>query len=236
MGANQRLWRGVIWRYDSPLVPAGEVRMYKLYGSRNSGSAAVEMGLRACGIHYETVRASTWEPDSAQAELARVNPLGQIPTLLLPDGTVMTESAAILLHLALSVPHSGLLPEAPSARATAIRGLVFIAANSYAAISVIDYPERWTTSKDQPVHAQIREGARAQLYRSWEIFADGFTAQPFLSGEVPGALDFMAAVVSRWSEARTHLAAHRPGFIALLQRIEAHPRVEPVIREHWGSP
>ena len=209
--------------------------MYKLYGSRGSGSAAVEMGLRACGIHYETVRASTWEADSARAELARVNPLGQIPTLLLPDGTVMTESAAILLHLALSVPHSGLLPEAPSARAVAMRGLVFIAANSYAAISVYDYPERWTTAQGKAAHEEVRQGARTQLYRSWEIFADSFAVQPFLSGEAPGALDFLAAVVSRWSEARAHLAAQRPDFVALLQRIEAHPRVRPVIVEHWDS-
>lgn len=209
--------------------------MYKLYGSRGSGSAAVEMGLRACGIHYEIVRASTWEADSAQSELARVNPLGQIPTLLLPDGTVMTESAAILLHLALSVPHSGLLPEAPSARAVAMRGLVYIAANCYAAISIYDYPERWTTSQDKAAQLAIREGARAQLYRSWDIFADSFPGQPFLSGEAPGALDFLAAVVTRWSETRVHLAAQRPRFMALLQQIDAHPRVEPLVREHWGN-
>ena len=209
--------------------------MYKLYGSRGSGSAAIEMALRACGISYETVRASTWEPDSAQAELGRVNPLGQIPTLLLPDGTVMTESAAILLHLAMAVPHSGLLPEAPSARAVAIRGLVYIAANCYAAISIYDYPERWTTAPDKPAHEAVRQGARVQLYRDWEIFADSFPAQAFLSGDAPGALDFLAVVVSRWSEARVHLASHRPGFLELLQRIEAHPRVSGVVREHWET-
>jgi glutathione S-transferase len=37
--------------------------------------------------------------DSAQDELQRVNPLGQIPTLVAPDGSVLTESAAILIHL-----------------------------------------------------------------------------------------------------------------------------------------
>ena len=30
---------------------------------------------------------------------AAVNPLGQIPTLVLDDGTVLSESAAILIHL-----------------------------------------------------------------------------------------------------------------------------------------
>jgi GST-like protein len=207
--------------------------MYKLYGSRGSGSAAVEMALRACAIQYQTVRASSWEADSALAELGRINPLRQIPTLLLPDGTVMTESAAILMHLALAVPHGGLLPEAPSARAVAIRGLVYIAANCYAAISICDYPERWTTAQSKSSHEQVRQGARAQLYRSWEIFADSFAAQPFYTGDAPGALDFLAVVVSRWSGAREHLAAQRPRFLEQLQGIEAHPRVQPVVREHW---
>src|SRR6266496_2855306 len=79
-------------------------------------------------------------------ELKRVNPLAQIPTLVLEDGTVMTESAAILIWLGLRHPKSGLLPAEP---AQAIRGLVFIAANCYAAIGIIDYPERFCADCDK---------------------------------------------------------------------------------------
>lgn len=78
--------------------------------------------------------------------LFRANPKGQIPTLILLDGTVLTESAAILISLGLQYPQAGLLPKADGERALAIRGLVFIAANCYAAVSVSDYPARWTTS------------------------------------------------------------------------------------------
>lgn len=81
-----------------------------LYGSAGSGSAAVEMALQAAGQPYRVVRASTWESDSAQAELRRVNPLGQIPTLVLADGTVLTESAAILIHLGLEHPGQHIVP------------------------------------------------------------------------------------------------------------------------------
>lgn len=209
--------------------------MYTLYGSRGSGSAAIEMALRACDLPYRPVRASSWEPDSALAELGGVNPLRQIPTLVLPDGTVLTESAAMLIHLALTAPHSGLLPGSPSARALAIRGLVFIAANCYAAISICDYPERWTVAPAKSAHEEVRQGARAQLYRSWEIFADCFPAQPYFSGEAPGALDFLATVVSRWAEARNHLAAQRPRCLEVLQHIDAHPRVQQVLSEHWET-
>lgn len=204
-----------------------------LYGSRGSGSAAIEVALRVCALPYRVIRASQWEADSALEELGRINPLQQIPTLVLPDGTVMTESAAILIHLGLHVPQSGLLPQDPSARAQAIRGLVFIAANCYPAVGISDYPQRWTSATTQPAQEKVREGARRQLHRNWKIFADTFSASPFLSGAAPGALDFFAVVVSKWSGTRRHLADARPRFLEALQRIEDHESVKPVLLEHW---
>ena len=70
------------------------------------------------------------------------NPWLQVPTLVWDDGTVMTESAAILIELGLRYPASSLLPAAPAARAQTLRGLVYIAANCYAMIGVIDFPDR----------------------------------------------------------------------------------------------
>jgi GST-like protein len=213
--------------------------MFTLYGSKGSGSAAIEIALGKCGVRYKIIRASSWEADSAIDELEKVNPLKQIPTLVLPDGTVMTESVAILIHLALEFPGSGLLPAISSERARALRGLVFIAANCYCAISISDYPERWCIEPDKATTERVRKAARMQLHRHWDIFADTFcsTSQTtaFLSGEHPGALDFLAAVVSKWSGTRAHLRASRPDFLAALHRIEAHPDVAPVFARHWDS-
>jgi GST-like protein len=209
--------------------------MYTLYGSNGSGSAAVEIALRVAGLPYRIVRASTWEPDSALEELAKVNPLQQIPTLVLPEGGVMTESAAILINLGLSVPKSGLLPAAAGARAQAIRGLVFVAANCYTAIGINDYPERWTTAKTKAAREKVREGTRARLYRNWEIFADSFPAAPYLCGDQAGALDFFAVVVSRWGGARPQIKKRRPTFFSTLTRIEQHPVVAAIFAEHWGG-
>lgn len=209
--------------------------MYTLFGSRGSGSAIIELALERAGQPYRSVRASSWEADSAQEELRRHNPLLQIPTLVLPDGAVLTESAAILIHLGLVHPASGLLPEAPSARAQSLRGLVYIAANCYAAIGVLDFPERWCAEIDEPTRERLLRGARAQLHRSWELFADQFPGRPFLDGERPGALDFMALIVSKWSGSRPHLAAQRPAFYALLQRLEALPEIAPLLARHWPA-
>lgn len=206
-----------------------------LFGSNGSGSAAIEMALRAADLDYRIVRASTWEADSARDELQRVNPLGQIPALVLADGSVLTESAAILIHLGLAHPRAALLPADDSARAQAIRGLVFIAANCYCAVSISDYPERWTTAVSKPAQARVRTAARAQLHRSWEIFADTFADDAVLAPAKPGALAFLATVVSSWSGSRAHLKAARPDFHATLLSLEQHPRIAPVLRQHRGG-
>jgi GST-like protein len=209
--------------------------MYTLYGKKGSGSASPQAALEIIGAPFRIVETASWEPNDAFAELLKLNPLGQIPTLALPDGSVLTESAAILIHLGSAHPESGLLPRDGSARAQAIRGLVFIAANCYAAISVIDYPERWCEDADEATQKRIRAGSRARLHRHWEMFADLFPAHPYLGGERIGALDLLAAVVSKWSGSRAHLQQARPAFHATLLRIEAHPKVAPVLAQHWPA-
>ena len=211
--------------------------MYVLYGKKGSGSAAIEAALELVGAPYRVIETASWEPNEAFAELLKLNPLGQIPTLELPDGATLSESAAILIHLGSAHPESGLLPRDASARAQAVRGLVFIAANCYAAISVIDFPERWCADadSDDAVKERIRAGTRARLHRHWEMFADVFPARPWLGGAEPGALDIHAAVVSKWSGARKHLEERRPAFFALLQRIEAHPKLASVFTRHWPA-
>jgi GST-like protein len=204
-----------------------------LYGHQGSGAAAVEIALAMAGVPHRVVTAASWDDASAIDALKQANPLVQIPTLVWPDGSVMTESAAILVELGLRHPKSGLLPADAKARAQSIRGLVYIAANCYAAIGLIDYPERWCTPSDEDSRKRIIAGTRARLHELWTRFADQFDARPWLGGEHLGALDVLAAVVSKWSGARAHLEKSRPAFFALLQRIEAHPQVTPVFARHW---
>ena len=209
--------------------------MYTLYGKNGSGSAAIESALAIVGAPSRIVETATWEQNDAYAELLKLNPLGQIPTLVLPDGSVLSESAAILIHLGLAQPDSGLLPRDASAQAQAIRGLVFIAANCYAAIGIIDYPERWCEDADEATQQRIRAGTRTRLHQYWGTFSDLFPSRPYLGGNAIGALDLHAAVVSKWSGSRAHLQKARPMFYETLLRIEAHPKVAPVFAKHWPA-
>ncbi|PWE37550.1 glutathione S-transferase [Pseudomonas prosekii] len=207
--------------------------MYQLYGQQNSGAAAIEAALELCEIAYRFIDVDG-SAESAHA-LAKLNPLKQIPTLELPDGSILTESAAILIHLGLTFPSSGLLPDDPAERDQAIRGLVYIVSNCYAAIGIIDYPERWLVAADDASRENLIAGARQRLHWSWEVFADQFSAELYLDDETPGALDVLAAVVSRWAGSREHLRTARPGFYAWLTRIDKHPTLAPVFERHWPA-
>jgi len=214
--------------------------MHTLYGSQGSGSAIVEAALELAGAPYRIVDAASWDASSDLEALRAVNPLLQIPALVLPDGGVMTESAAILIHLAEAHPRAGLLPADAAARAQAIRGLVYVAANCYPAVGIIDYPDRWCADCDEATAERIRRGTRARLHRCWEIFADTFATAaagkaPAFDPSAPGALALMATVVSTWCGTRAHLQQHRPAFFAQLQAVERHARIAPVFARHWDA-
>ena len=86
---------------------------YKLWGRAGWGSTLVEAQLVWYGLPFtfEAVGDLFKEPD-ARAKLEKVNPLAQVPTLVMPDGSVMSESAAITLLLADISGQDSLVPKA----------------------------------------------------------------------------------------------------------------------------
>ncbi|MDI2590960.1 glutathione S-transferase N-terminal domain-containing protein [Pseudomonas sp. 681] len=207
--------------------------MYQLYGKTNSGAAAIEAALELCDVPYRFIDVEA-SAEATQA-LEKLNPLQQIPTLQTPSGDVLTESAAILIHLGLTFPAARLLPSDARERDQAIRGMTYIVTNCYAAIGIVDYPERWLAEADESSRENLMAGARARLHWSWEVFADQFSGELYLGIEKPGALDVLAAVVSRWAGSREYLRNARPGFSTWLERIDRHPTLAPVFARHWPS-
>jgi GST-like protein len=204
--------------------------MYTLYGTDGSGSCMIEIALQRCAVPWHRVDASSWHEGEGSEALARINPLKQIPTLVTPDGQVLTESAAILIHLGLEFPDANLLA---GNRAQVLRGLLYIAANCYSAIGIIDYPQRWLGDAGESLQTQLVTGTRRYLHQAWVVFADQFADQLFAPDNVPNALGIMSAAVSRWEEGREVLRSLAPGFAHTLERVDADPVVAPVFARHW---
>ena len=92
---------------------------------------SVEALLTVLGLPFEYVEQSPFE-EGGLKDLSTVNPVGQVPVLILPDGQVMSESAAILLYLADRHGDGqwALTPDDPQ-RPVLLRWMMFLAANIY---------------------------------------------------------------------------------------------------------
>ena len=91
-------------------------------GRRSSASWRVRWGLAIKGIACDAAYVDI-ASGAHHAALDPVNPMHQVPTLVLDDGTVITESVAILEYLDEAYPAPPLLPADPRARAR-VRELV----------------------------------------------------------------------------------------------------------------
>jgi hypothetical protein len=83
---------------------------YILHGDRRSGSCIVELALGEIGAHVE-LRDVSLEHDTQRSEhYASLNPSRKVPSLITPEGEILTESVAILLTLDERHRQAALLP------------------------------------------------------------------------------------------------------------------------------
>jgi GST-like protein len=210
---------------------------YVLYTARRSGAASVEVMLGALGLPFELKDATPWSepPGPYFEELKRLNPLGQLPTLVAPGGELLTESIAVLWTLLERHPSRWLPAPSTRGRAACLRWMQFAASTVYSAVGVADYPARWTTSRSAAARAAVERAAVARMKLGMDIVARAFPQDSgFLLGPQPFVCDVYLANLSRWWKMREYLQASHPLFAAMMQRVDALPEVAPVWKRHWS--
>lgn len=209
---------------------------YTLYTGKRSGAASVEVLLGALDLEVDLKDATPWAEPSGPffEELKRVNPLGQLPTLITPGGEVLTESVAILWTLLERHPSDWVPPLSTRDRAQCLRWMQFAASTVYTAVGVADYPSRWTTASDETSRKAVEEAAVTRMKSGWDIIAAEYKGSDFFLGERPYVCDVYLANLSKWWKMRDYLRAGHPVFCDLFERVDALPEVAPVWQRHWS--
>jgi len=205
--------------------------MYTLFGQPGWGSVLVEAQLAFYGLPYvmENV-GDVFKSAEARAKLAAVNPLAQTPTLALPGGRIMTESAAITLYLADITKEISLVPEpdAPE-RAAFLRWLVFLVANVYPTFTYADVPDRFAPADCAKAFRANVDAYQKKLWRQLEDEAGA----PWFLGERFTALDIYIATMTRWRPQRGWFQSDCPRLHAIATRADSHPELAEIWRRNF---
>lgn len=163
--------------------------------------------------------------------LSPLNPLGQVPTLVLPDGSVMTESAAIVLHLNDIAPTAQLVPPPGHPQRPAFqRWLVFLVSAVYSTFTYGDDPKRWLDG-DEGAGKVLRESTddhREMLWRHLETQV----GSPWFLGDTWSALDIYLWQMQFWRPGRDWFVEHCPKLRAIGAAMSDDPHCKAVAKRN----
>lgn len=190
-----------------------------LYWRPGTASMAPHAALAEIGIEYELVEIGRERAQSDPAYRA-LNPLGVVPTLV--DGDlVLTESAAILLHLADRHPDTRL---APADRAQYYRWLVFLTNTLQTTLLRFLYPERYGGGA-------VGEVAAADAAALFDLLDETLDEREWLAAEHRTGADLFLFMLTRWGRRLEPAAWDRPRLRAHFRRTLALPGVQRMVAE-----
>ena len=206
---------------------------WRLYGVRGWGSSLAEAMLDWVGEPFDFVDVEGFDsPGPARDRLLAVNPLARIPTLIDPQERILSESAAIALHLSELRPEAALAPPPGDPRRPAfLNRLIWFVSALYPTFTFRDYPERWAPD----AAAQLVERIDAYRQSLWRQFEDELGEGPWVLGDAPSALDVYVCAMSHWRPRRPWLRANCPKLHAVAERADDLPAIAPAMRRNFGG-
>lgn len=195
-----------------------------LFYSPGTCAASEILAFEWAGIPYRLCRV-TRDERKGEAFRAALNPNGQVPVLLFPDGRVLSENAAILAWIGDQVPDRGLTPafDTPE-RYVFYYWLSWFDSTFHAAHTPLFAPGR--IHPDPAQHEAIKAQAAvaiAELLPRVERHLEGRT---FFFLDRRTVLDGYVFAMGRWSEKRLDYATRFPRLAAFLDRMREDPAVQ----------
>ncbi len=170
----------------------------KLYGYRNGRTLRAAWALEEVGVPYEYVEIELMRGEGREPKFLEINPAGKVPVLD-DDGTIITESAAICMHVADKYPQSRLMPPAGTLeRSQCYKWTSYI-------ITELDAP-LWTIAKHRFALPRERRVPAVIETAAWEfrmavkVLAAGVGDRDYLVGDRLTVADIIAGHTLSWAK------------------------------------
>jgi GST-like protein len=156
--------------------------------------------------------------------------LGQVPTLILPGGTVMTESAAMVLHIHDVAPQTGLVPSDTSRRAAFLNHVIVLVGAIYPTFTFGDAPQHF--GPDDAASALLRSESDTRRMQIWRHMESLDSPGPYALGPTLTAIDLYLAVMTAWRPGRVWFAKHCPKLLSAADAAVQTPVVGRVLERN----
>ena len=169
----------------------------KLYGYRNGRTLRALWALEEVGAKYEYVEVDVVHGQGREPWFLKINPGGKVPVLD-DGGTIVTESAAICMHLAEKYPASRLLPPAGTAERTECYKWISFVLTELDALLWTIAKHRFALPKERRIPAVI-DCAGWEFEAAIKILATGLGDRAYLAGASLTVADILAGHTLLWA-------------------------------------
>lgn len=225
---------GAVWTAYRAAI-AEPPAMYALYYYPDNASTFPHMLLRELGVPFELRLVDRKQNAQRSADYLKLNPQGLIPVLV--DGAlVLSETAAIALHLVDRHPEAGLAPPFGSAeRAQFYRWMMYLTNTVQPEHLKRAYPDRHVG--DPAAVPDVRATAIRRLDAQFDHIAAELGDGPWLLGARFSAVDLFLLMMVMWTSRMPRPATQLPAIAAHTARVMARPAVRAALEaEGYDGP
>lgn len=190
----------------------------KLYLKPGACSLSPHIVLRESGLPFDIASVDLATKKLADGgDFLAVNPKGQVPTLALDEGAILTEGAAIVQYIADRAPDTGLLPAVGSLeRYRVLEWLNFIGTELHKTFSPLFRPN---TPED------YKAIVKQTLLAKFAVVEAGLAGKSYLTGDRFTVADAYCFTVLRWAKPMGLDLGEFPNVSAYVARVAARPAV-----------
>ena len=189
--------------------------MLTIYGDGKSGNCLkVKWTAEKLAIPYRWHELDVLRSETRTPDFLALNPAGQVPLVILPDGRALAQSNAIIVHLA---EGSALIPAAPYDRAKMFEWLFWEQYSHEPYVAVARFQMAYLGKPREELDPKLVERGKAALQRLEDALED--TA--FLVGDQVSLADVSLVAYTRVAHEGGFDLAEVPRVVAWIGRVEA---------------
>ncbi len=186
----------------------------KIYGDSISGNCLkVKWTAEFLGLGYDWVEVDIMAGESRTPAFLALNPAGQVPVVVLDDGRPLSQSNAILLHLA---EGSALIPADAYDRARMLEWMFWEQYSHEPYVAVARFQVTYQGKPVADLEPRLVERGQAALQR----LEDGLAASAYLVGERLSLADVALVAYTRMAGDGGFELADYPRVVAWIARVE----------------